>query len=359
MTREPQHLQNPNREELAELLRELSNHEACKVSVTADRLAQTLCDAESVGLVGMVAHVSKTDCEISACKAKQGPCFDTGRIARYLGAAAAVLDDDNHLIVGDIAVCEKTARVYEMAQYQSLVEVSPADPELRERLDSDPVVFDCNTYERDLRTLLASLDNIRSTMESRTAVFYPGPFRLLITDDGTMIRRGEAEYLSESQAEKLITEDACIRIDPGADIVVTKAEYLADAVAQRGSLCLLGELPLTSIHAGPAEPDLHSLVGLSEETARRLLVVIESDDPMFVLTGSDPNDPDGCCPSPEVGEALMLVEAGILEARRSPTVPDGCPVMAVAFSGELRDGKTGIESIINRALRKAVHEKLT
>ena len=89
---------------------------------------------------------------ITALKGKVGACFETGRSATYAGAALAVMDDDHHLIVGTIRVCEKTGGLYTLPPYQGLLTVTEGDAGLLERLETDPVPFDCNTFEAGCRT---------------------------------------------------------------------------------------------------------------------------------------------------------------------------------------------------------------
>ena len=140
---------------------------------------------------------------IIALKGKSGPCYDTGRTAVYRGEAVAVLDDDRHLIVGEIRVCEKTGGIYALWPYRGVLAVTEADPALLARLDSEPVPFDCNTFDADCQRLSEMLENAqRSTLNAQlTTVVYPGPFRALVLKDGTVVRRGVAALVAEEVAQ--------------------------------------------------------------------------------------------------------------------------------------------------------------
>lgn len=54
-----------------------------------------------------------------------------------------------------------------------------------------------------------------------------------------------------------------------------------------------------------------------------------------MLTGSDPSDIQGCCPSSDVAAANRLVEAGILQSWQPPSPPDACPRTIYAFNREI------------------------
>ncbi len=84
-----------------------------------------------------------------------------------------------------------------------------------------------------------------------------------------------------------------------------------------------------------ALPDYDALEHLPDAILRRLRVVIERREPFFILTGSDPGQLGGCCPSDEVGAANGLVKAGILESWNQPAGENTCPTAFYAFRGEL------------------------
>ena len=100
--------------------------------------------------------------------------------------------------------------------------------------------------------------------------------------------------------------------------------------------------------------NLGALNEASDDMRRRLLAMIERGDPYFILTGSDPNQKDGCCPSNEVGEANRLAEAGILDTLGASFNTD-CPVTIYAFLGEIKKGDAP-DFTKNEALRASVRE---
>ena len=104
----------------------------------------------------------------------KGPCYETGRSASYEGEALAALDDDNHLLFVDMRVCEKTGGLYAQQPYEELVSVTDADPALMEKLDLEPVPFDCDTLERDAGNLREKVSG--EPVAERAKALYCGPF---------------------------------------------------------------------------------------------------------------------------------------------------------------------------------------
>jgi hypothetical protein len=286
---------------------------------------------------------------IKAWKGKAGPCHDTGRTASYRGSAAAALDDDRHLLFGTIRVCEKTARLYASAAYAPWTNVSEGDAALLGRLDTDPVPFDCDTFERDAAALASTLTG-RALSGRPVSVFYPGPFKLLILADGTMIRRGHWARIAEEAGRDLAAKDGARMGDAGGE----PPESYVTRYKARGAACLLGELG--NPHGETRPPDLGVLADASDEMRRRLLAMISRGDPYFILTGSDPSQKDGCCPSSEVGEANALVRAGVLEALDGPGNAS-CPVTVYAFRGEVIQEKCP-EFKPKGPLRESVAERI-
>jgi hypothetical protein len=340
-------LASPRPAELRTAYQRLSARGSVTITCAAAELPSTLAAAEEAGFFGM--RVEGTT--LTAHKGKEGPCYDTGRRARYRGSAAAVMDDDHHLLSGTLRVCEKTARLYSSGAYQGRIEVTEADGALLARLEKDPAPFDCDTFEADARSLAASLSAARPADGERVEVFYPGPFRLLILTDGTMVRRGRLLKLPLAQARELEERDGA-RVGP-QDFPAPAAnppDY-RDLYRQEGAACLLGELAKDS---GPAKAaDLDALDELPEAMKRRLQTVIARGEEYFILTGSDPAQKDGCCPSNDVGVANHLVEAGILQSRGAGSNSD-CPVTLYAFASEIRPGGPKPCYVRNDALRAAV-----
>ena len=286
---------------------------------------------------------------ITALKGKSGPCYDTGRRAVYRGAAAAVLDDDRHLIVGEIRVCEKTGGIYALEPYRGAIAVTAADPALLARLEADPVPFDCNTFDADSQRLAQGLERVNALHSaSSAAVVYPGPFRALVLPDGTVVRRGLASLVPEAEAER----NGLLQLPPECEGEARPCECYEAACRARGAAFILE--PLTAVggpgeNVSPVQDDggrcpaaarldaraLAALRAAPRDFKRRLLQLIEAREPYLVLTGSDPDVAGGCCPSTQVGVANRLVAARALQAYAPPAPPDACTATFYAFHGEI------------------------
>ena len=302
---------------------------------------------------------------IAALKGKSGPCYDTGRRAAYRGEAAAVLDDDRHLIVGTIRVCEKTGGIYTLGPYRRVLEVTEADQALLARLDSDPVPFDCNTFDTDSRRLLERLKNAQyPTINAQlsTAV-YPGPFRALVLADGSVVRRGVTVRVATLQAD----QNGLLRVPPERAQDARPCESYAAACREHGAAFILeplvkdgdfGEnsLPFQGEARSPnATLDSRALTALCaapRDFKQRLLQLIAAREPYLVLTGSDPDVAGGCCPSTQVGVANRLVAAGALQAYAPPAPPDACTATFYAFLGEIDGGHAHPEFHVSETVRE-------
>lgn len=168
---------------------------------------------------------------VSGLKVVQGRCYDTGRRAVHLGKAAAALDDDRHLIVGNIRVCEKTACRYMLWPYRGVLSVTEASPDLLARLASDPVPFDCDTFDSDSEKLVSAVNGIRAFDGVRVAAVYPGPFRALVLGDGSVLRRGVASLVGASQ----IDQNGLLRLPSVLAHEANPCENYAKAFRERGA----------------------------------------------------------------------------------------------------------------------------
>ena len=339
-------LASPTPADLANAYRGLSARGSVVITCAPGEVEATLLAAERAGFYGLRIDGTR----ITAYKGKEGPCHDTGRSARYLGSAAAVLDDDYHLLYGRLRVCEKTGRLYASEAYQGLIEVSEPDGALLARLEKDPAPFECDTFADDAKKLASTLSPSSSAGET-TTVLYPGPFKLLILADGTMVRRGRPVRVPSAQARELERRDGA-RLDPSQP--APAPQNFGALHRAEGPACLLGGL-------GPAleakDTDLDSLDELPEAMKRRLQAILSRGDEYFILTGSDPAQKDGCCPSNDVGIANRLVERGILESR-GELANSECPVTLYAFASEIRSGAGKPVFVRNEALRTAVRDRL-
>jgi hypothetical protein len=339
-------LTSPTPADLGNAYRGLSARGSVTITCAPGEIEATLLAAERAGFYGLRLEANR----IIAWKGKEGPCYDTGRSARYRGSAAAVLDDDHHLLFGQLRVCEKTGRLYASEAYQGLIDVSEPDGALLARLEKDPAPFDCDTFAQDAKKLASTLSPSASAGETVT-VTYPGPFKLLILADGTMVRRGRPVRLAAAQARELERRDGA-RLD--ASMEASAPQNFAVLYRAEGATCLLGDF-------GPAREaknaHLDALDELPEAMKRRLQAILTRGEEYFILTGSDPAQKDGCCPSNDVGLANRLVDRGILDSRGEFTNSE-CPVTLYAFASEIRSGAGKPTFIRNEALRAAVRDRL-
>ena len=91
---------------------------------------------------------------------------------------------------------------------------------------------------------------------------------------------------------------------------------------------------------------------------KRLITVITEKYDYFILTGTDPADAGGCCPSGEVAGARLLVEAGILQSTEIAGHPGACPSAMYAFAGEISGKSGGVTFVTNREVRDRVYDHL-
>jgi hypothetical protein len=337
----PIHLYDPDELEVENAFRSLPKTGEIRLETTLPSLSLQLEQLEQAGFAGMnVKTFASTDEKITiwACKGKQGTCYNTGRTASYLGTALAALDDDHHLLLAGEAmpICEKTATLYSFPAYINYISCSDADPKLMEKLQTDPELFDCDNFESSQELLFASLQSI-GPGEKYKDLFYPGPFKLLVLEDGTIVHRGRNNKVPEQQAKKLIKGDGLFSIDgqSGGPHISFAELYTAE-----GPRCLLSKSPPEVFTTQDDVADLSALKNISRELRISLLDTIENNKEYFILTGSNREDEYGCCPSDEVTMADQFVRKGILSASRETVAAEVCPITIYAFRNELssKDG---------------------
>ena len=324
-------------------------------------IATVLTSLERAGFFGM--HVRMPGAAggavfIDAFKGKEGACYDTGKTAIYRGCAAAVLDDDHHVLAGETRICEKTAGLYASPIYAGAVDVSSGDPELLARLEHDPEAFDCDTFEADVKKLVATLAREPGDHGACVCTFYPGPFKLLILQDGTVLRRGEATLVAGKHAQQLGAKDGCVVLEGQHAADAASSDNFIDAYRAEGTIFLLSDTPLESAFCQSKNIDMAVLEGAPESMISRLKKMIERGDGYFILTGSDPRDAFGCCPSGDVGASNRLVEAGLLDCWHPPAPPQSCSSTVYAFSGEIRVDGEKPSFTINSDFRRTVMDRL-
>lgn len=349
-------LYNPTFIELDDAYRRLPR--LGEVVLKTSNCNQAIHDLEKIGFVAIeiITHDSEDlDGSIRAFKGKHGPCRFTGRQARYSGAALAALDDDNHLLfVGkDTIICEKTYNILSLAPYGKLIECQKDTKVKDQKISISEEELD--DFESAQSYLISQLKNQSHSSEHRNEYIYPGPFKLLILQDGTIVRRGKWSAIPLSMTDELIRHDGLRKLKSDQKGVLS---FFQDEYATYGSACLLGDFKLENIDSQAYETDFSTLGLLSDTFKGRLLNLIDDHKKYFVLIGNDAQDQFGCCPSEEVSEANRLVRNGILSALAEPIQGDSCPVTVYAFKDEISAQENVLASNINTDFRKQVRKYL-
>lgn len=235
-------VENPTAEAVREAFAALPRQGSLACICRWERRLEILAALEEAGAfaIRMEPENGFASIRIAALKGKSGPCYDTGRRAVFRGEAAAVLDDDRHLIVGEIRVCEKTGGIYALGPYRDVIAVTEADPALLARLDSEPVPFECNTFDADSGRLAEKVGNVqRSTFKAQcVAVVYPGPFRALVLSDGSVVMRGVAALVSEAE----VASNGLVRLPPEHAGEARPCDSYRAACQERGAAFILEPL---------------------------------------------------------------------------------------------------------------------
>ena len=349
-------LDEPSGEALREAFTRLPKRGFIELRCAWDRRLELLPILELCGgfAISVMPLAGFRTVRLSAFKGKIGPCYETGRSTTYEGTAAAVLDDDSHLIAGTVRVCEKTGSLHTLPPYHGLLTVSNAQPELLQRLETHPLPFDCSTFDADARRLATqAAATALSPDTDMQIVLYPGPFRLLVLREGTILRRGRCYRLAANVAAALAGSDRLLLVPKALEPEAQMPESYPAAFAVRGPQCLLVEAECgspvavsatTTASAGYDRRDAPAtltrtakiaICACSVDMKQRLQRLIARREPYFILTGSDPAESGGCCPNDLVGEANRLVTAGVLARNRIPAAADACTNTLYALAGEI------------------------
>ena len=286
MAKEIIHLQNPDLQALITAYRTLPRFGEVNIFISVEKLAETLNSVESAGFIGIkISYLNATSgsANISGFKAKNGPCYDTGRFVIYNGAALAVLDDDNHLLIAGkrTPVCEKTANVYKLAVYEDLITCTDPDPVLLAKLNDEPSPFNCDIFEGDKEILNKMISE--SVKDSKSAdLFYPGPFKLLVMNDGRIIHRGEVTAVPVSETQRLIEKEGLFRSSLSSH---GEPSFFRELYKVSGSGCLLDKKLIKRDPTEAIVTDLESLNNVSEPLRAQLLKLILEEKKYFILTG--------------------------------------------------------------------------
>jgi hypothetical protein len=329
------------------------------IEIDPPDLNSILSKLEKVGFVGVEIPYYLQESKfvtISGFKGKHGPCFNTGLNAIYEGSALAAFDDDNHLLTRGkaSAICQKTGIIYKFPPYRRLINIIERPEKSISNEDPNPEKFDQYSLDDELNALYSSLKN-RNKEKKRVTAFYPGPFRTLILADGTIIKRGEVNSVPESGIENLIQTDRLIKLKTSteADPVFFQDEY-----EHHGPGCLQISQKVADQNIEVHQVDLNEIDFNQMKLMPRLKRLIDQDRKYFILTGSDPDDEMGCCPSDEVGEANSLVTAGMLSAVSQEVYGDGCPVCFYAFKDEIFVKDENIQFRKNEKFRREVDHRI-
>ncbi len=352
------YLHNPTYLELDDTYRGLPVLKS--VLIKTSNYDQAVHDLERIGFVAieiLSATPGELNYSIRAFKGKHGPCYFTGKEVKYTGTALAALDDDNHVLFSEElkSVCDKTYRIFSLPPYRGLIEKKDG---LKKPAPKDSVIENeiSEDFESGLVSLYDQLQNSKEQSEQRKALFYPGPFRMLILRDGTIVYRGKWCSIPKNQSRDLIMRDRCV---DSTEEHKAHLSYFQEEYNTHGSACLLKkfnpQVPRQPIY----EPDFSKLSGIGKELQNRLIHVIDNHKKYFILIGNDIEDQIGCCPSREVTEANFLVSHGVLSSLAEPLLGDTCPVTMYAFKDELSIDKKGYSSKINGEFRSSVRNYLS
>ena len=353
------HLQDPDELAVDNAYRSLPRTGEITLTTSFSGLDSQLERLEQAGFAGMEIKTFGSADEkifIRSYKGKHGTCYNTGRFARYLGAALAALDDDHHLLLAneEMPVCEKTGTLYSLPSYRDLIYCSEPAKGMLEKLQTDPELFDCDNFEK-LQEKLFSMVRGKTHPKEFTDLFYPGPFKLLVLVDGTIVHRGRVNKVPVQETKKLVKTDGLFGFDGQA---AEQHESFTELYLVEGPRCLLKKAQRAMVTENVLVPDLSVLTTISPDLKNRMLRVIESQKDYFILTGSNHEDEFGCCPSDEVTMADNLVRAGILSASREPAAADACPVTIYAFRNEIMSTLGDLQFSRDKDFRQEVHYRL-
>ena len=355
----PISLQDPDEFALENAYRSLPGVGEITLETSLSRLSFQLDSLEQAGFAGMeIQDFASAEDKISirACKGKQGSCFNTGRFARYRGTAHAALDDDYHLLLAgeDMPVCEKTATLYSLPVYRNHIHCSEADAGRLEKLQTDPELFDSNNFELSQQKLFAMVRN-KKPAEENIGLFYPGPFKLLVLEDGTLVHRGRINKVPAEAARKLKKSDGLFAFDRQTG---GQKESFIELYKALGPRCLLRKSQHYVITEREHVSNLSALNSISGDLRDKMLQTIENKKDYFILTGSNREDEYGCCPSDEVTQADNLVREGILSASREPAMAEACPLTIYAFRNEISSMDKNLRFSQDQNFRDEVRKRL-
>ena len=346
---------NPSQNDIEEIYRNLENFKSVLFSVSENKIVEICRDLEICGFVALKIIQQRNEMlfNIKAWKGKHGPCYDTKRTVIYEGEALAVIDDDYHVLIrGDEqAICEKTAQVHMLTPYVH----SKVSGGTEVKSEDMPLPFDCDDLDQCTRVLLEKIE--KTAEEDCVQLFYTGPYKVVVLEDGSIMRRGVVNRISNKWAELCKQEGAIENKNALApEVKYFNLQTLSDTIdafvknppAKNGQSAEL-------VFKESCELEMNACDHILPKFKNKLLKVIENKQTYFLLTGSDPDDKLGCCPSEEVGSANSLVQAGVLSKIQAESDSQNCPVQIYAFRNEIKD----LEKFeIDFEFRKKVEKRL-
>ena len=349
-------LYDPSIIELEDAYRGMSR--LASIRVKSMEPMDTLIQLEKVGFVGMHMEFPRKDITegiIRAYKGKHGPCHYLGVQAIYSGTALAALDDDNHLFLRNIPkdICDKTHKIFELPVYRSLITCNHSGTSERK----DELVDNASQLDRDASMLYEWTKDAKPLIVDRVPLFYPGPFRLLVLEDGTLIRRGNWSLVPGNKVKVLREKEGLVAMQSG--ISLPPIFYPQKYIEFGPGFILLDFNQKEKLHKViETVTDFKVLRTTVPNLRKRIKEVIRNERKYFILVGNEMDDLQGCCPSEEVTEAKRLAKHGILESLAEPVQGDSCPVTLFAFKGEISMKNDSFDIQMNRAFRDRVLKEL-
>ena len=301
--------------------REAQRFEELELQFEELRRLEVIKAVEEAGWVGLKVDPPKGSYGyLRAFKGKHGPCRDGEQLASYEGSFLGVWDDDHHLILNGspLPVCIKTAGVYRQNQYGSFLKVDP--PEAKGDMGS----FDCDDLQKNLDRLEVLLPKKKDDNEDLVSVYYGGPFSKAVTSEGHLLFRGKCSLVSRETVSRLKGEGVVLFEDSEAELLTLDHQPTQRPPSSKDIV-----------------PDWSALKRVSSGLKEKLLRALERNRDVMILTGSDPQEESGCCPSEDVGSANDLVRSGILDLAEKNEDGEGCsitfygiPRERLGFSGE-------------------------
>lgn len=348
---------DPNKEKLRKLYSRVKKFFEVQLTFSKKTLNESLLLLEDIGFIGIEIYPNpyREGCVYVTCfKGKHGPCYDVEISVEYKGPFNAVMDDDQHLYIkGDkVPVCEKTYLILKQKTYEKSF-IFYDDEYLKNNENESKKLFDCDTLEEATEKILKSVKVIdESVVNVDKEYLYIGPYFLAILENGEVLRRGYVNMISVRQIEVL---PSTITIQNLKKLKLNKISK--EMIYNKDTLSLKKNERIV-LDADTFNLDV--LKSISETLKKKLLDAITKEKDYFVITGSDPADEYGCCPSELVSEAFFLNRNGVLSYLKDASSNGVCPIHCFAFHNEITLNSLS-EPVykLNENFRKSVKKRLS